>query len=73
MSDVWEPIPLHTKIIEILEKKKALNDDELYKLLKTQVRDLSRRELKNVLLKLEIRGLIRVFNLTKNKQRVELI
>jgi Fe2+ or Zn2+ uptake regulation protein len=73
MSDVWEPIPLHTKIIEILEKKKALNDDELYKLLKTQVRDLSRRELKNVLLKLEIRGLIRVFNLTKNKLRVELI
>jgi Fe2+ or Zn2+ uptake regulation protein len=73
MSNLWEPIPLHTKIMEILEKKKALNDDELHKLLKMQVHDLSRRELNNVLLRLEIRGLIRVFNLTKNKKRVELI
>jgi len=72
MSSIWDPIPLHTRILEILEKKKALNDDELYKILCTQL-DISQKELNNILLKLEVRGLIRVFNLTKNKRRVELI
>jgi transcription initiation factor IIE alpha subunit len=73
MNHVWDPIPVHTRILEILEKKKAMNDDELYKILYTQLNNVGKRELNKVLLKLEIKGLIRVSNLTKNKKRVELI
>lgn len=69
----WDSHPLHTTIVEILEKKGDLIDDELYKALKSSHDDLSFRAFNKTLMKLEVDGIIRVFDLTKNKRRIELI
>lgn len=60
--------------MEFLQKKQGnLTDIELYKNLKESYDDLSFIALNKILMKLEIKGLIHVFNLTKNKRGVELI
>ena len=60
--------------MEILQKKQGnLTDVELLKALKEYYDDLSFIAFNKILMKLEIKGLIHVFNLTKNKRGVELI
>ena len=59
--------------MEVLEKKNgAMTDGDLYKALKSSLDDLSFRTLNKTLMKLEVDGKIRVFELTKNKRRIEL-
>jgi len=65
-------IPIHIAVIEILSKKGALNDTELYKEVKKAINDLSFRELNRTMLKLEVAGFIKVSRLMKEKRRVEL-
>jgi len=44
LSKFWDAQPLHTTIVELLEKKKGvLTDGELYKALKTSSDELSLR------------------------------
>jgi Fe2+ or Zn2+ uptake regulation protein len=60
--------------MELLEKKRgAVTDEELCKAIKGSQNDLNIRTLNKTLMKLEINGLIRVFDLTKNKRRIELV
>ena len=60
--------------MEILQKKQgSVTDAELYKTLKENYSDLSFFTFNKELMKLEIEGLIHVYNLTKNKRGVELI
>lgn len=74
MPQNWDPIPLHTYIVELLEKKKGASiDDELYKSLKEKFDDLDPRTFNKTLMKLEIGGIIRVSSLAKNTRRVELV
>lgn len=73
MNLYWSVLPLHTRIIEIQQKKRGtLTDSELYQALSKSYGDLSFRELNKTLMKLELHGIIHVFRLTKNKRRVEL-
>jgi hypothetical protein len=72
MIKVWTPIPAHITVMEILSKKGALNDSELYKEVKKTIGDFSFRELNNVMLKLETKGFIKVSRLMKGKRRVEI-
>ena len=72
MSKYWDVQPLYTSIVETLLKKNGnLTDTELYTSLKKTHKDLSLRELNKTLMMLEVEGVIQVFNLTKNKRRVE--
>ena len=74
MSKFWDSQPLHTTIIEVLKKKNGvLTDGELYKALKDSSDDLSFRALNKALMKLEVDGMVHVFELTKNKRRIELV
>ena len=74
LSKFWDSQPIHTTVVELLEKKKGvLTDGELYKALKTSSDELSLRTLNKTLMKLEVDGIIRVFELTKNKRRIELV
>ncbi|UCH02925.1 MAG: hypothetical protein JSV20_03865 [Candidatus Bathyarchaeota archaeon] len=58
----------------MLEKKRGtITDEELCKALQGSKNDLNVRALNKTLMKLEINGLIRVFDLTKNKRRIELV
>jgi len=72
MERTWTPIPLYTVIVEVLAKKGALNETELLKELESKYKNISARELNNALMKLEIRGAIRVTRLLKKKRMIEL-
>ena len=74
MVKTWITQPLHTTIVEFLQKKRgATIDVELYNTLKKNNKDLSFRLFNKTLMKLEIEGIIHVANLTKNKRHIELI
>jgi len=74
LSKLWYSQPLHAALIEILQKKQgSLTDTELYKALRENYDDLSFITFNKTLMKLEIEGMIHVFNLTKNKRGVELV
>ncbi len=61
-------------IVEILQKKPgSFTDSELYSTLKEDYDDLSFMIVNKALMKLEVQGIIHVFNLTKNKRGIELI
>jgi Fe2+ or Zn2+ uptake regulation protein len=68
----WRPHPLHTAVVEILERKGPLNDGELFDLVKQDYEEIGFSDLNKTLLKLEVEGKIYVSTLTKGKRRVEL-
>lgn len=72
MEKTWTPIPLNTTIVEILSKKGSLNESDLLKELGSKYKNISIRELNDALMKLEIRGAIRVTRLLKKKRMIEL-
>ena len=69
----WKPLPLDMTIVEILEKKGALTDMELYDLVKEKHEDVGFGVLNRTLMKMEIEGKVYVSTLTKGKRRVQLI
>ena len=61
-------------LIEIIQKKQGnMTDIELYNALKKRYENLSFIIFNKIMMKLEIEGKIRSFNLTKNKRGVELV
>lgn len=60
-------------IVEVLEKKGAMGDEELFSLLKETHEDLGFGALNKMLMKMEVEGKIYVSALTKGKRRVELV
>jgi len=69
----WRPHPLDLTIIEILEKKGGMTDEELLSLLKEDHDDLGFGMLNKTLMKMEVEGKVHVSSLTKGKRRVELV
>ena len=69
----WSPHPLDLTIVEVLEKKGAVTDTELFDLLKERHGDLGFGDLNKILMKMEVAGLVYVSSLTKGKRRVELV
>jgi len=59
-------------VLDIIERKGPLTDDELLRELKSGKEDLSFRDLNRILLKLEVNGYVRVSRQMKGKRRVEL-
>ena len=73
LPKLWHSRPIHSALFEILQKKqRAVTDLDLYKALKEEYDDLSFIAFNKTLMKLEIKGLIHVYNLTKNKRGIEL-
>lgn len=68
----WRPHPLDLTIVEVLEKKGAMKDEELFDLLKETHEDLGFGALNKMLMRMEVEGKIYVSALTKGKRRVEL-
>ena len=69
----WHPHPLDLTIVEILEKKGAMTDDELFDVLRETREDLGFGALNKTLMNMEVQGKVYVSSLTKGKRRVELI
>lgn len=70
---IWQPLPLHIVIIEKLERKGTSVDEKLLKEVKKSYGDISYREFYDALMRLELKGLIRVYKLTKGKCNIELV
>ncbi|MCJ7456653.1 hypothetical protein MUP07_07915 [Candidatus Bathyarchaeota archaeon] len=73
MNKVWGPRPLNLAVVEVLQRKGPLADDDLLDEVKESYGEISFRELNTVLLKLELNGILRVTRLMKGKRRVELV
>lgn len=74
MSRLWDPTPIHTTIVELLERMGGSSTDtDLYKELESYHEGLNFRAFNKALMKLEIGGIIRVASLTKKQRRIELI
>jgi len=69
----WRPHPLDLTILEVLEKKGAMTDEELFNLLKETHDDLGFGMLNKTLMKMEVQGEVYVSALTKGKRRVEAV
>ena len=69
----WRPRPLDLTIIEVLEKKGAMTDEELFDLLREVHEDLGFGALNMALLRMEVEGKVLVSSLTRGKRRVELV
>lgn len=63
---------MDVKVVELLESKGALTDEDLFGLLRETYDDVGFGELNKVLLRLEIEGRIRVSSSVRGKRRVEL-
>lgn len=72
MDKVWGPRPLQLSVIDVIERKGPLTDDDLLREMKNGKEDVSFRELNGILMKLEVNGLIRVSRQMKGKRRVEM-
>ena len=69
----WYPHPLDLTIVEVLEKKGAMTDEELFDVLRETHEDLGFGALNKTLMKMEVQGMVYVSSLTKGKRRVELV
>ena len=72
MDKVWGPRPIRLSVIDVIERKGPLTDDDLLREMKNGKEEMSFRELNSILMKLEINGLIRVSRQMKGKRRVEM-
>jgi len=73
-NGLWKSIPLKNMIIAILNKRQGIIlDDELMASLEKENMPVSDTELNDVLMSLEIEGIIHVSRITKTRRRVELI
>jgi DNA-binding PadR family transcriptional regulator len=72
-AKTWSSHPLDMAIVEILERRGPLTDEELYDILKESYEDMGFGVLNKTLMKMEIEGKIYVSTLARGKRRIELI
>jgi len=70
---IWKAHPTYYAILEILKKKGAMTDAELFEYIAEEYKDLGFKDFNELLLRLEIAGKIRTTSLARGKKRVELI
>lgn len=73
MSKIWRTSSASSVVLEILKKKKAVKDTDLYEMLRETFGDFGFGEFNKLLMSMEIRGLILVSSLVRGKRRIELV
>jgi hypothetical protein len=69
----WKIRPAYFAVLEALEKKGDMIDDDLFSQLKEEFEDLGYKDFNNILMRLEVSGKIRATSMSRGKRRVELI
>lgn len=69
----WKIRPAFFVLLEILEKKGDMIDDDLFSQLKDEFDDLGYKDFNDILLRLEVSGKIRTTSMSRGKRRIELI
>ena len=71
--NVWKTRPDYFYVLETINKKGDMTDDELFSQLKGEFEDLGFKDFNEVLLKLEVSGKIRTSSMARGKRRIELV
>ena len=69
----WKTRPAYYFLLEILKKKGALTDAELFEELSEEFKDLGFKDFNELLMRLEISGRIRTASMVRGKRRIELV
>ena len=69
----WKTHPAYYFLLEILKKKGALTDTELFEELSEEFKDLGFKDFNELLMRLEISGRIRTASVVRGKRRIELV
>ena len=69
----WKVRPAYIVLLEILNKKGDMIDDDLFGQLKEEFEDLGYKDFNNMLMQLEVSGKVRTTSMSRGKRRVELI
>jgi hypothetical protein len=69
----WKTRPAYYFLLEILKKKGALTDAELFEALSEEFKDLGFKDFNELLMRLEISGRIRTASMVRGKRRIELV
>jgi hypothetical protein len=70
---IWKTRPAHSVLLEILAKKGAVVDTDLFEALKEEFDDLGFKDFNTVLMRLEVSGKIRATSTARGKRRIELV
>jgi len=68
----WKIHPVYLTIIEILQEKNSITDEELLEMLKAFYKEIGIDDLNRSLMRMEIAGLIYVSSLTKGRRLIQL-
>ncbi|HLE74630.1 MAG TPA: hypothetical protein VI864_01110 [Candidatus Bathyarchaeia archaeon] len=69
----WKTRPAYFVLLEILNKKGDMTDDDLFDALKEEFEDLGYKDFNELLMQLEVSGKIRTSSMARGKRRIELI
>jgi hypothetical protein len=69
----WKTCPAHYTLLEILKKKGAMTDVDLFDELKDEFKDIGFKDFNELLLGLEIGGKIRTTSMSRGKRQIELV
>ena len=72
-TKTWKTHPAYFVLLDLLKKKGALPDTELFEALTDEFEDLGFKDFNALLMRLEIAGKVRVTSMFRNKRRVEFI
>ena len=70
---IWKTRPAYFVVLEILQKKGDMTDDDLFSQLKDEFEDLGFKDFNELLLNLEVSGKIRTSSMARGKRRIELV
>jgi hypothetical protein len=70
---IWKTRPAYASIIEVLNKKGDMVDDDLFDALKDEFEDLGYKDFNEILMRLEVAGKIRTSSMARGKRRIELV
>ena len=69
----WKIRPAYFVLLEILNKKGAMTDVDLFEAFREEFEDLGFTDFNELLMRLEVGGKIRTTSMARGKRRVELI
>jgi hypothetical protein len=69
----WKTHPAYLVLLEVLAKKGAMADTDLFDALNEQFEDLGFKDFNELLMRLEISGKIRTSSMARGKRRVEIV
>jgi len=69
----WKTRPAYFVLLEILNKKGDMTDDDLFDALQEEFEDLGYKDFNELLMRLEVSGKIRTSSMARGKRRIELV